>query len=296
MSFRPLYTRDRLWAILAVMVMLAVALLTATAIFKRPVGPPTVVLIGGLLLLMAAVVVLLYRLWALHTIDYWVERDAIHIHWRGEEAIVPLPEIQQIRPTYLKMRPSWRHWPLQWMHSGQQHEHLVSYATQPPERCLAIETAGVTFIISPQEPEAFLTAYEQRRAFGPARQLKQVIYLAPWRQHWFLNDRLAQGLLFGGLLLGLLVLAYTMWRFPQLPETIAMHFNARGEPDLLSPRRAIFLLPGIALLSGFLNAAIGIALYEYQRFFSYILWSVSIILQGAFLFIVANLINLAVGG
>jgi hypothetical protein len=87
-----------------------------------------------------------------------------------------------------------------------------------------------------------------------------------------------------------------MWRFPQLPETIAMHFNARGEPDLLSPRRAIFLLPGIALLSGFLNAAIGIALYEYQRFFSYILWSVSIILQGAFLFIVANLINLAVGG
>ena len=295
MSFRPLYSRDRIIAALAAALLLLLAALALLAMLHRAPGPGTV-LLGGIFLLLAFLALLLiYRLWSLHTIDYWVERDAIHIHWQGEEAIIPLPEIETIGAAPQEMQPSWLHWPLHWLHTDSQHEHLVSYATQPASQCLAVQTKESVYIISPHDPQQFLAVYEERRAFGPARHLREAIYLSPWRQFWLLNDRLAQALLAGGLLLGLLVLAYTVWRFPQLPETIAMHFNARGEPDLLSPRRSIFLLPGIALLSGFLNAAIGFALYEYQRFFSYLLWGISILLQIAFLFIASNLINLAVG-
>jgi len=161
---------------------------------------------------------------------------------------------------------------------------------------LAIITEDMTYIVSPDQPDEFIRAYELRRDFGPARRLKQVIYLAPWRQHWLLRDHLAQALLFGGLLLGLIAWGYVAWRYPQLPDTITLHFNARGEPDLLSPQRSIFLIPGVSLLIGFLNAAIGFALYDVQRFLSYLLWSVSVILQIAALFIAANLIHLAVGG
>ncbi len=44
-------------------------------------------------------------------------------------------------------------------------------------------------------------------------------------------------------------------------------------------RRSIFLLPAFTLLMGFLNAAIGYALYTYRRFIAYFLWSASVILQ-----------------
>jgi hypothetical protein len=295
MSFRPLFSRDRLWASLVTLAIFLLILLLAAVIVRQPLGPGTVILGVLMLLLLVTGGVLLYRLWALHSLDYWVERDAIHIHWNGEEAIIPLSDIRDIRPADAAIQPAWWRWPQQWIDTDDEKD-VVSYASQPPQQCLAIHTDKDAYLISPDDPRAFISAFEERRDFGPARRLKQVIYLSSWRQHWLLTDRLAQLLMAGGLLLGLFVLAYTIWRFPQLPETIAIHFNASGDPDLLSPRRSIFLPPAIALLTGFLNAAIGFALYDYQRFFSYILWSVSIILQIAILFVTATLISLSVGG
>ena len=295
MTFRPQFSRDRLWAALAALLLFALAILAGIAISRRSPGPGVVILGGLLILLLGAAALLVYRLWMLHGMEYWVERDAIHIHWRGEEVIIPLLDIEDVRPAEISLRPIWRRWPGQWVQFDAE-KHVLSYATQPPAHCLAISADDEIYLISPRHPDDFVAAYEQRRAFGPARRLKPVIYLAPWRQHWLLRDGLAQALLFGGLLLGLLALAYAIWRYPQLPATIALHFNAVGAPDLLSPRRSIFLLPGIALVTGFLNAAIGFALYEYQRNLSYLLWSVSVILQIAMFFIAANLMALAVGG
>ncbi len=295
MTFRPRFSRDRLWASLLLLALVLLALLFLRSAFARPVGPGSVILGGIFLLLSGLSALLIHRLWAAHSLEYWVERDAIHIHWNGEEAIIPLPDIQDIGPAQIALRPAWLHWPLQWVRSDAD-ANALAYATQPPEDCLAITTQDATYIISPERPDEFVRAYEQRRDFGPARRLKPIIYLSHWRQHWLLRDRLAQALLLGGLALGLVALGYVAWRYPQLPSTITLHFNARGEPDLLSPQRSIFLIPGIALIIGFLNAAIGFALYDVQRFLSYLLWSVSFILQIAALFIAANLINLAVGG
>ncbi len=295
MAFRPLFTRDRVWAGLGAGILLLLALLMLFWARNRPLGPGTTILGGLALLMLGMSALLIYRLWALHTLDYWVQRDAIHIHWLGEEAVIPLPHVQEIIPATLALAPDWWRWPQQWLQSDAE-KRVFSYATQPPEQSLAIVTADEVYLVSPQRPQDFVQAYEQRQQFGPARLLKRVIYLAPWRQHWLLTDRLAQGALLGGLVLGWLVLGYVIWRYPQLPATIALHMNNQGMPDLLSPRHAIFLLPGIALLIGFLNAAIGFAFYGYQRFLSYLLWSLSFLLQIITFLAVANLINLAVRG
>ncbi len=294
MSFHPLFSRHRVWAGLAALLLLGLALLTAFAISQSSPGPGMAMLGGFLLLLLAASALLIYRLWLLHSLDYWVQRDAIHIHAGGEEIIIPLPDILAIKQEAAEMQPAWLRWPLLWVQTDARAQRFC-LATQPPANSLTIITADATYLISPRQPEAFIAAYEQRRDFGPARRLQPVIYLASWRQHWLLRDHLAQGLIFGGLLLGLLTLAYVVWRFPGLPAVIALHYNAKGAPNLLSPRRSIFLLPGIALLAGFLNAAIGFALYEYQRTFSYLLWGLSVVLQIAAFFIAANLINLIMG-
>lgn len=295
MSFRPDFSRHRLWARIAVLVLFALALLAAIAIIRRPPGPSSVILGGIFLALIVTGALLITRLWSLRTLDYWVQRDAIRILWHGEEAVIPLSEIHDVRPANSALAPAWRHWPLQWVQSDAETQTLA-YATQPPESCLTIITDKETYLVSPRQPDDFIAAWQERRDFGPARQLKQVIYLSFWRQHWLLRDRLAQALLFGGLLLGVIALGYVTWRYPYLPQTIALHFDAHGNPDLLSPRRSIYLLPGISLVTGFLNAAIGFALYDFQRFLSYLLWSVSVVLQIIIIFIAANLITLAVGG
>jgi hypothetical protein len=254
------------------------------------------VFLGGLLLVTGlAWMLLLFRLWSLHSLDYWVQRDAIHIHWGGEEVIIPLGDVREVRQARgVQLQPRWQQWPLLWVQEDPQ-QQVLAYATQPPEASLAIVTDEETYLISPEDDEAFVRAYEERRDFGPARKLKRVIYLSPWREHWLLHDRLAQALLFGGLLLGLLLLAYVAWHYPQLPDTIALRYDAAGNPGLLSPRRSIFLIPSVGLLVGFLNALLGYALYEYQRFLSYLLWSASVLFQAAGLYIVIRLIHLAAG-
>ncbi|RUA16631.1 MAG: hypothetical protein DSY55_03740 [Clostridia bacterium] len=294
MSFRPSFSRDRLWAGIAVLILSVSALIVARNITRHPLGPKSVLLGGISLLLIAVAALLIYRLWSLHTLDYWVQRDAIHILWLGEEAIIPLEDIQDIRSVEAEPSPNWFHWPTQWLHTDAKNR-VWAYATQPPRQCLTIITDTDRYLISPVQQKTFIAAWQERKNFGPARSLKQITYLAPWRQHWLLRDRTAQTLLLGGLLLGLLFLASVAWRFPQLPATIALHFNARGAPDLLSPRRTILLLPGIALSVGFLNAAIGFALYDYQRYIAYLLWGVSVLLQGAAFLIASHLITLAVG-
>ena len=294
MSFRPIFSRDRLWAGIAVLVLLVIAFIIADVMIRGPIGPKSVVLSVIFLLMLAMAALLIYRLWSLHTLDYWVQRDAIHILWHGEEAIIPLEDILDVRIAETKTSPNWLHWPAQWLHTDARNR-VWAYATQPPQQCLIILTKTDSYLISPRHRDTFIEAWQERKNFGPARSLKQITYLAPWRQHWLLRDRVAQALLFGGLLLGLLFLATIAWRFPQLPATIALHFNARGAPDLLSPRRTIFLLPGITLLIGFLNAAIGFALYDYQRYIAYLLWGVSVLLQGAAFLIASHLITLAVG-
>jgi len=295
MSFRPLHARDKLWASLLVLALIALALLMLRAIMIHPIGPGTV--IAGLVMLLAggASGMLIYRLWALHTLDYWVQRDAIHIHWNGEEVIIPLTHIRRIEQAHeFSLSPQWLHWPEPWIQS-QKETHVLAYTTQPPHKSLAIITNEAAYLISPAQPEAFITAYEQRREFGPARKLKPVIYLSPWRQHWLWHDRQAQALLFGGLLLGLILLGYTAWHYPQLPATIALHFDRNGHPDLLSPRRAIFLIPGAALLFGFLNASMGYVFYESRRFIAYLLWGASVLIQVLGGYIVIRIIQLATG-
>ncbi len=290
MAFRPLFSRDRFWAGLLALLGLILSLWALRGMLRYPVGPQSVLLGWAALVLLGLTALLLYRLWALHSLDYWVQRDAIHILWHGEEAIIPLRYIREIRVhPQLPLRPSWRHWPEPWI-QWDADTHTLAYATQPPQAAMAIITQEETYLISPENPEAFLAAYRERRDFGPARQRQPLIYLAPWRQHWLLHDRGARALLVGGLLLGLLLLSYTAWHYPQLPPTVALHVNAQGLPDFLSPRRAIFLIPGFTLLMGFLNAAIGFALYETRRFLSYLLWSTSVVLQIIAFIIILDLI------
>ncbi|RME83758.1 MAG: DUF1648 domain-containing protein, partial [Caldilineae bacterium] len=82
---------------------------------------------------------------------------------------------------------------------------------------------------------------------------------------------------------------------PALPPDIPIHFDARGLPDRISPRRALFFLPSITLLIGFFNTLVGYAFYERWRPAAYMLWGGALVLQGVGLLVLRSLLHLILG-
>lgn len=312
MAFRPLFTRDRIYAVLALLVLLALTFVLAYQVLaSRPVGPRTVVFLVLLLPTAGLTLLLAYRLWQLLSLDYWLDRDALRIHWAGDIITLPLSQITRAGPVPGPngALPNWRQWPLVWMqpkqfqgeavpslHSGQAlseaKEHPSVYATQPPAACLSIEVGESSYLISPRDPTGFLAALRTRQDFGALRVLPAQIETAALHEHWLRRDRLAQFLLAASFLTGLLLLSYFLWNFPTLPAEVPLHFDASGLVDRIGPRRALMLLPSIALLILFFNTVIGFVFYERRRLAAYLLWGNALAVQVAGLLIGRNLLQL----
>ncbi len=307
MAFRPLFTRDRIYAVLALLVLLALTFILAYQVLaSRPVGPRTVVLLVLLLPTVGLTLLLAYRLWQLLSLDYWLDRDALRIHWAGDIITLPLSQITRADAGADGGLTIWRQWPLVWMRPkqiqsesdlsesvlGEAKEHPSVYATQPPAACLTLEVGDSSYLISPRDPAGFLAALRTRQDFGALRILPAQIETATLREHWLRRDRLAQFLLAASFLMGLLLLSYFLWNYPTLPAEVPLHFDASGLVDRIGPRRALMLLPSIALLILFFNTVIGFVFYERRRLAAYLLWGNALAVQVAGLLIGRNLLQL----
>ncbi len=297
MAFRPLFPRARLYAILVLLGLAALTLFLAGQMTAaRPVGPKTVVFLVLLLPVAGLTLILAWRVWQLFGLDYWLDRDALRIHWAGDLIILPLDRITAItrnqQSDRSRDRPNWLHWPFVWMEPRRLGNPRAIYATQAPADCLAVVMADCTYLISPADPAAFLSAFHTRQKLGPLRVLPETVESSALHEHWFWRDRLAQFLLVAGFLAGLLLLAYFLWRYPTLPEQTPLHFDARGLVDRIGPRRALMLLPSVALLIWFFNVVIGFAFYERRPLAAYLLWGNALAVQIAALLIGRNLFQL----
>ena len=96
MAFHPFASRYRWIAWLAAALLLLISLVLPIQLLRTHLGPTTVVLFLAFLLILGLLVLLVYRLWALHRLDYWVDRDAVRIHWAGNRIDVPLPDIEEV--------------------------------------------------------------------------------------------------------------------------------------------------------------------------------------------------------
>jgi len=292
MAFRPFVSRNRWIAWLVAALLLLIILALPIQLLQTHLGPTTVVLFLIFLSMLALLLVVLYRLWALHRLDYWLDRDALRILWAGDRIDIPLPDIQEVEtnPTGLVQSYRWWSWPVGWVQPLRPESVQVSYATRSPQESLALKTSYATFLISPEDSDGFVTALNERHALGPARKLEPTVAEPSYRQHWLIQDRWPLIVMATGLLFGLIFLGMLIWRYPTIPLQIPLHFDATGAPDRIGARRSIFLIPAITLLIGFFNAAIGIVLYERHKLASYMLWGSALLLQIVALIIVNRLL------
>lgn len=119
---------------------------------------------------------------------------------------------------------------------------------------------------------------EQRRRIGVVKPLTtgqehgRILFYAFW------NDQVVRWALLLALLLNLLVLGILAARYPYLSPSVEMRFNAIGEAVEMRPRHQVLFLPLAAIGLGLLNAALGLAIYRWERTGARLLQITSVVL------------------
>ena len=240
------------------------------------------------LLLLAGLSAVLYWTIATLRLRYRLDRNGIKISWGGSHLIVPLRNVQIIAPVgrleenlELTAASQRRGWLGGWAGRARLSDGRVAVlrSSGPPESRLAILTSTRAYIVSPDRPDAFVQAWQERRPLGPTRNWREEeqrtwpLGLPIWR------DRVTWGLL-GGMLVSALVMYGAMALvYERLPDRLALHFDALGQPDRIGQRGEVLRLPVIALMLLVIDLALGFALYRRDRVATYLIWAGGILLQ-----------------
>jgi hypothetical protein len=198
---------------------------------------------------------LAYHLYGYWSLRYLLDRNALIIRWAGLRQVIPLERIRQavavadLPPADRPPRLRGLRWPGLWIGTTRPADRppVLSYASAPPARQVLLVTPTLHYTISPAAPADFLADLAQRQALGPTQDLAQGTEPAGLAGHPLLSDRVALGLVIGGLLLNLALFGYLAFMYPHLPDVIALHWNTQGDPDRIGHPDELLRLPLIAL-------------------------------------------------
>jgi hypothetical protein len=246
----------------------------------------------GLLLVLA------YRLYALWTASYSLERDGIRIRWGFRSEDLPINAVLWMRPAEdLAMHlplPLIR-WPgavtgVRRIPGGEGRRAVIEYMADRVSSLILIATAERILAISPADGNAFLAAYQQFSEKGS---------LTPFAAHsiypgflfpevW--EDAAARFLVLGSIMLVLILFAWVSILIPQRQQ-ISLRISPADTAMDYVPAVQLLLLP--VMNTVFFLADVSLGLFFYRRpeirSLAYLLWSssiaVSLLFIGAVVFI-----------
>lgn len=293
--FRPPRRIGLAFHILMTLVLVSTSVFALLYGFSQQVGGYFVFLLIISLLMVAPLPLVLYRAYALSQATYRLERDGLRLHWGLRVEDIPLPEIEWVRRAE-DLASDMRLPPLQWPGAvlGKVNTNdlgPVEFLASTTKSLLLVATTRRIYAISPDDPDAFIQAFQDAFEMGSLTPLSSIsvqpaAYLS---QIW--SDRLASGLILAGLALMLVLFVGVSLAIPGTP-TASLGFNPDGSPLPPVPSEQLLLLP--ILGSFFFLADLTTGLFFYRRGNSrpiaYMIWGV-----GAFtilLLLAAALMNL----
>jgi hypothetical protein len=158
---------------------------------------------------------------------------------------------------------------------------IVFYATRPVSEQIIITTDHVAYALSPADSDEFLQALLERLEMGPTQEVEERAAHPAFLKWEIWRDRWAMGTLVGSLLLAVLLTGVLCWRYPYLPQSLAMRFTTEGEPMLMAPPTRIFYFAVLAALFFVINGGLGLVIYHRVRAISYMLWSGLLAVEGS---------------
>lgn len=235
-----------------------------------PVGLDFILFLLLALALFLPIPLLIYRLYALLSARYTVEREGLRLRWglRGED--LPLSEIEWVRmATDLAFdipRPRFI-WPGAMLGTRRVRElGLVEYMASGSRNLTLIATPARVYAISPTDARGFLAAVRKANELGSllpftAYSTRPAMFL---RRVW--GDRLARWLILASLILDMALFVQVSLMIPARQQ-VSFGFDPAGLPLPPGPPQMLMLFPILAGAAFIFDLFAGIYFYrsEAQR-------------------------------
>ncbi|MCB0132458.1 MAG: hypothetical protein KDD78_16465 [Caldilineaceae bacterium] len=251
---------------------------------RRPVDWLKFAFVFAVVLTIPLLVHWIYRTWIAFSLEYWVDRNAVTLHWANVRQVLPLHEIKQIVRAGVPDLggTSWIYWPAPHVRPGRGLglTDVRMAASHKLDDCLVLETGRANIALSPADRTGFVDAMQARFAMGPA----QIVQPTAVRESLLerIGRRYRPGLILLGIgLLGVLVLVgLLMVNFPNLPDALALQYNSDGIPVVIRNKSALFILPIIGFIAWVVNGIGGfVMLGREQPTGAYMLWGGTLVVQ-----------------
>jgi hypothetical protein len=250
----------------------------------RPIAIGTFIIGLAVLFSLGLLALIGYWLQGLSSSGYFLDRNALVIHWGPMEQTIPTRQIERVLTGdevegHIQFYGGM--WPGHCVGYGEVPGAgpALFYATVPPRYQIYIVTPGLTYGISPANAEGFLESLHKRLQMGPTQIVEQSSR-RPGILNWAIwQDRVGLALLAVGFLAILALTGFLCFQFPALSRLVPLHFDAAGNADRLGPRGQIFSIPLIGLLALLLNGTLGAIAYRRERVASYLLWGGAVLVQ-----------------
>jgi hypothetical protein len=231
---------------------------------------------GGLLLMMLSLVLfaplvwLAYRAYSLARASYRLERDGLRLRWGLRAEDIPLPEVEWVRrSTDLAASlplPALR-WPGALLGTVNAADlGPVEYLASSAENLVLIATPRRIYAVSPENPEAFLRAFQKTLELGSLSPLEpaSVLPAAYLAQIW--SEKAPRSLLLVGFALNLLLLV-----------GVSLLISRASGLTTGEEGSALLLLPILGAFTYVVDLAVGMFFYrhENQRPIAYLVWASS---------------------
>jgi hypothetical protein len=265
---------------------IAIGALSAWGVWQSAqadIGPVFLLYLLPALLAAGALPFLLYRLYALRTGSYSIERDGLRLRWGLRYEDIPMNKVVWVHPAGDLSAPlplPLLRWPgavlgrrrlpgAESTGAGSEVEFLAAST----RRILLVATPQRIYAISPQDGHAFLQTYRRFTEMGslfplPARSMHPTYLLT---EVW--SARPARVLLLAGLAASILLLVWVSLAIPARDQ-VHMGFKPDGAPGDLVPAVRLLLLSVIAIFFYLVDLLLGLFFFRRQEShaFSYLLW------------------------
>lgn len=297
MSWRP---NTRLGVLVGIGIVVLIVAIDAGLFWRVIRGPINgLTFVCGFLALLTLVplAAIIYRIYDLLHLRYEFDRNRLLISTAAVKQVVPMRSIQSVLldspGAGREARVRGLVWPGSYVGPGDVEDIGLTlfYGVTPPRDQVILVTPALAYGISVPDVHEFEKVFGACRALGPQTEVHQQSTRAVFIDWPIWRDHIAQGVLLGGVLLCALLFAILLFRYPQMPNVLPMHYDAVGRVDRIAPRSEAFDLPIIGLIAWSTNLVLGILFYRRQRMLSYLTWSGTLVVLVLILIALWNIVT-----
>ena len=289
MTYRPPRALGLLVGSVLTLWALCVALLLLNFAVGAAFGPAGFLAWAGAAAALALAALFAYWCYALATLAYDLDRNALIVTWGLTRQVIPLGAIDRLVPGEAVEFPRVRGVSWWGCHVGRatidRIGPVLCYSTaQTPEQLLYVMTDERNYALTFEDRAGFAQQVQRRQELGPTAELAHHVRRAGAARLGIWSDRPALALIALAVLAGALVQLQIALRYAGLPDTFEVTFPPGATPPItgLDGPPALLALPrtAAALLLG--GLALGAALYPRERVAARLLFAAAAAVQAIF--------------